>query len=170
MKNTAYNTLVPPMVEFAPAVWDPYTVGNIRTLEKVQRWATRYVLNWFYNHSSVREMMTELGWTSLESTDNISNCRCSVGSEMTLWPLTVTRTSPLLSVQQGSVTSRDISSLNHPQTAISTPSLEQSDWNGITDSIVSAPSLAAFKARLLQTSKTAYLQTATAGPSHERMQ
>ncbi len=29
MKTTAYNTLVCPIVEFAPAVWDHYTVGNI---------------------------------------------------------------------------------------------------------------------------------------------
>ncbi len=36
MKTTAYNTLISPIVEFAPAVLDLYTVGNIRTLEKVQ--------------------------------------------------------------------------------------------------------------------------------------
>ncbi len=39
---------------------------------------------------------------------------------MTLWPLTVPHTSPPLSVQQGSVMPRDISSLNHPQTTTST--------------------------------------------------
>ncbi len=66
IKTTAYNTLVRPIVEFAPAVWDLYTVGNIRTLEKVQRRAATYVLNRFHNRLSVREILTELGLTFLE--------------------------------------------------------------------------------------------------------
>ncbi len=33
MQTTAYNTLVCPIMEFAQAVWDPYTVGNTHTGE-----------------------------------------------------------------------------------------------------------------------------------------
>ena len=36
-----YVSLVRPHLEFASTVWNPYLVGDIETLEKVQRRATR---------------------------------------------------------------------------------------------------------------------------------
>ncbi len=98
MKITVFNTLVRPIVEVTPAVWDPYTVGNICTLEKVQRRATRYVLNRFHNHSSVTDMLTEIGWTSLEECRKhqqlLMLCRIRNG----LVAINSTHTSPPLSV------------------------------------------------------------------------
>ena len=41
----AYNSLVCPQVEYALVVWSPYTKDNINKIEKVQRWAARWVLN-----------------------------------------------------------------------------------------------------------------------------
>jgi myo-inositol-hexaphosphate 3-phosphohydrolase len=45
LKTTAYNSLVRPSVEYATTVWDPYTKGNIRKVEMVQRRAARFTLN-----------------------------------------------------------------------------------------------------------------------------
>jgi hypothetical protein len=41
VKRNAYTTLVRPSVEYASAVWDPYTRNQINQLEQVQRRAAR---------------------------------------------------------------------------------------------------------------------------------
>ena len=68
LKSTAYKTLIRPSLEYACTVWDPYTQGNIYKLEMVQRRAARFVLSGRYNNtSSVRDMLYELGWNSLQT-------------------------------------------------------------------------------------------------------
>jgi hypothetical protein len=66
LKTTAYKTLVRPLLEYAPTVWDPYTKKNIRNIEMVQRRSARYVLQRYRNSSCVSDMLHELGWQSLE--------------------------------------------------------------------------------------------------------
>ena len=66
-KTTAYTTLVRPLLEFAPSVWDPYVQKDIKKVEMVQRRAARYVTNWYHNTSSVTDMLNHLQWTSLET-------------------------------------------------------------------------------------------------------
>ena len=41
----AHNTLVRPQVEYASAVWSPYTKENINKIEILQRRAARWVCN-----------------------------------------------------------------------------------------------------------------------------
>jgi len=43
LKATAYISLVCPHLEYAAAAWDPYLVGDCKQLEKVHRWAARFV-------------------------------------------------------------------------------------------------------------------------------
>lgn len=66
IKTLAYKTLVRPVLEYAAEAWDPYTKGDIYTLEMVQRRAARFVLNRQHNTSSVTEMLKELNWETLE--------------------------------------------------------------------------------------------------------
>ena len=66
LKMTANNFPVRPSVEYASTVWDPYTKGNIRKIEMVQRRAAHFTLNRYRNRSSVSDMIEELGWTTLE--------------------------------------------------------------------------------------------------------
>lgn len=66
IKETAYKSLVRPLVEYAAPVWDPHTAKDIKKVEMTQRRAARYVTNRHHNTSSVSEMLHDLNWRSLE--------------------------------------------------------------------------------------------------------
>ena len=44
-KNSAYNMIVHPHLEYASTCWNPYTKHNIDQPEAVQRWAARFRLD-----------------------------------------------------------------------------------------------------------------------------
>ena len=65
-REMAYNTLVPPQLEYASLIWDPYTKGKILQIEKVRRRAARWTSNNFDPQSSITGMLDDLGWGTLE--------------------------------------------------------------------------------------------------------
>ena len=66
VRETAYNTLVRPQLEYAAPVWDPYFKEKILQLEKVQRRAARCTTSSFDYRSSVTAIVNDLGWRTLE--------------------------------------------------------------------------------------------------------
>ena len=66
VRETAYNTLVRPQLEYASAVWDPNTDKLIRQIDQVQRRAARWTVNNFCRQASVTEIIENLGWRTLE--------------------------------------------------------------------------------------------------------
>ena len=66
IKANAYKTLLRPQLEYAASVWDPYTKEKQKQLEMVQRRAARYVCNNYNYEASVTEMISQLGWRSLQ--------------------------------------------------------------------------------------------------------
>ena len=66
IKERAYKAFARPVLEYASSVWDPYAQKSADNLEAVQRRAARFVLNRYYNTSSVHRMLDSLGWPSLE--------------------------------------------------------------------------------------------------------
>ena len=98
VKEKAYLTLIRPVLEYASSVWDPYKVGEIKSIEKVQRLAARRVtgrMRRWREESNDKgvvkrilerpsEIVKELGWKTLESrrrADRICNFyRCMKGN------------------------------------------------------------------------------------------
>ena len=58
--------LVRPILEYASVVWDPCTHTHKHRLEMVQRRAARFCSDDFKKYSSVREMLNNLDWETLE--------------------------------------------------------------------------------------------------------
>ena len=69
VKNSAYNMIVRPHLEYASTCWNPYTKRNIDKLEAVQRRAVRFVLNLYDYHLTVDlsgKIQKTLQWDSLQ--------------------------------------------------------------------------------------------------------
>ena len=65
-KAQSYQTLVRPILEYASSAWDPYTQSSINKLEGVQPRAARFVAGDYRTTSSVSEMISNLGWETLQ--------------------------------------------------------------------------------------------------------
>ena len=63
-KTSAHFTLVRTQLEYAAAIWDPYT--QTYKIEMVQRWAAWYVCNNYNREASVNTMIKHLHWRSLQ--------------------------------------------------------------------------------------------------------
>ena len=61
--KTAFNALIPPILEYAFPVWNPYLVKHIHSIESIQRRATRLICGCDKPYS---ERLIELNWSSLE--------------------------------------------------------------------------------------------------------
>ena len=65
-KDTAYKTFVRPIVEYAATAWAPSTDKANDKIDMVQRRAARFVKNDYGRTSSVTEMISNLGWDTLQ--------------------------------------------------------------------------------------------------------
>ena len=150
VKETAYQTLERPTLDYACTVWSPHLPGQKHKVEMVQHRAARFVTGRYHNTSSVATMLNDLQWETLEA--RRANFRIAM----------------MFRIIHGYVAvppdvyfhpSRGRTRQNHehyilPQHAptdylkgtffVATIPL----WNALPSQIVSAPSLEAFKTRL----------------------
>jgi len=70
VKTICYQSMVRSILDYASIVWSPYTQKNIQAIESVQRRSARFVLNNYSPYDSVTDMLTNLGWNSLEHRRN----------------------------------------------------------------------------------------------------
>ena len=69
VRETAYNTLVRPQLEYSAPIWDPSSKDKRHQLEKIQRRAARWTTSNYdiaVTRSSVSAMLNQLGWRTLE--------------------------------------------------------------------------------------------------------
>ena len=67
VKSLAYTSLIRPQLKYASAAWDPYQVGNIQQLEKVQRRAARFVFRDYNYTTCVTGLLEHLQWPLLST-------------------------------------------------------------------------------------------------------
>ena len=60
IKLNCYKSLVRPILEYAAVVWAPHTLSAITSIEKIQRYATRFIYGDYLRYSSVTEMLQSL--------------------------------------------------------------------------------------------------------------
>ena len=66
-KEVAYKSLIPPHLEYACAVWDPYHLKDIHELKMVQRRAARFVCKDYRREDGVViGLLSKLEWPILQ--------------------------------------------------------------------------------------------------------
>jgi len=67
VKELLYFSLVRSLVEYSSTSWDPYKIGQVEKLERIQRRAARFVTSNYNRNDSVTDMLASLKWPSLAS-------------------------------------------------------------------------------------------------------
>ena len=141
-------------LEYATCVCAPYETKYINQLEMVQRRAARFVCNNYTQQASVTNMMSELGWDSLEHRrqatrltlmKQIQEGASAIPTSLTPPAVTRSRRSTISNNQQLQQTSCKTDAFKYsffPRTS--------KDWNGLPDSIVNIKSLDTFKTQALK--------------------
>ena len=150
VKETAYMSLVRPSLEYCSSVWDPHTLTNIDKFEMVQRRAARFVVNDYNRDSSVPNIISKLEWPFLQirrksnrlaQMFKIVNNLSAISPNDYLTPSkSDTRRNHNFKFIQYSPVTDCFKYSFFPGTA--------TEWNTLTNNIVSASSLSSFEQRL----------------------
>ena len=65
-KETAYKAFVHPILEYSATVWDSHSANSIKTIEKVQCHAAKWVTNRHHQTSCVNSIIDSLAWPTLQ--------------------------------------------------------------------------------------------------------
>ena len=66
VKQTAYDMLILPKLEYSSPIWNPHTISQVKSLERVRYSAARFVKNDYRRNTNPTDLITALGWPTLE--------------------------------------------------------------------------------------------------------
>ena len=147
--------LVRPILEYSSVVWDPHYEKDIKRLEMIQRRAARFCMNDYGQQSSVTDMLTVLEWDTLRERRRksrlhmmfkIDNNLVGINKDQYITPAVDSRTrgSHNKKIQEASANTNIYKFSYFPRTT--------RDWNRLTETTVTLPSLEAFKKEIKTTS------------------
>jgi len=157
LKAQLYSTIIRSGMEYASTVWSPHEAKLINSLEAVQRRAARWAVARYQRTASVTKMLEELGWQTLEQR------RCHARLIMMfkivhgLAHVPHTFLSQPTPTRQSRNTHEHTFALFHTRTnyfKFSYFPLTVSQWNALPVSVLDAPTVESFKARLLKAAAT----------------
>ena len=152
IKETAYNALVRPHLEYSSNVWDPYLQNDITSIEKIQRKAARFVTTKYRPADSPTQMMKDLHWHTLQE-------RRFVSRQVMLYKIINKQTAVHLPdrLKQPTRTLRNQHSYSYINIRTQSNNYKYSffprtiwEWNMLPSSIVNAESINIFKNALWQ--------------------
>ena len=65
IKLNCCKSLARPILEYAAVVWTPHTLSAITSIDKIQRYATRFICSDYLRYSSVTKMLQSLSLPTL---------------------------------------------------------------------------------------------------------
>ena len=150
--------MVRSVLEYGATIWDPYLKKDISSIEKIQRRAARFVKSDYRYTSSVSRMISELGWRDLDLRRRDMRLALLFKVVNPHGKEYYAVTAENLNLQKADTRTRK----NHPwKFRESLPKSTEfknffpyntiADWNKLSASVVSAPSLTSFKTRLTET-------------------
>lgn len=74
-KPLTYNTLIYPIIEYASAVWGPFTSTNLARLERIQNKSVRFIFNQYDRQTSTGLLTKKAGLITLEMKLKISRLK-----------------------------------------------------------------------------------------------
>ena len=138
-------------VEYASAVWSPHEVKPIHQLEIVQRRTARWTLNRHHNTSSVKGMLEDLQWRTLEQ--RRTDCRLVLLFQIIHGLVQIPPTNYLQ--PSLNTTSRKNHNYTYQQCSTRTNYFKYSFfpyttviWNNLPYQLVNSPSVISFKAQV----------------------
>ena len=87
IKLNCYKSLVRPILEYAAVVWAPHTLSAITSIEKIQKYATRFICGDYSRYSSVTEMLQSLSLPTLSQRRDIAKVIFCTKFYIRLWML-----------------------------------------------------------------------------------
>ena len=154
LRETAYQTVVRPVLEYCSPIWSPWCQKDINRVESVHRAGARFVLNRPHRRDiwdSVTTMLNELKWSSLEERRNRASVTFLYKTVNGLTAIPQPYIPQLATIPANARTTR---SLAKPQTRVQQRAYVDTFrlglmnrsvklWNGLPSETASAPSLEA---------------------------